>query len=119
MIQAVDSGSDRGPGTTPLTSLSFLERVKFWGPGAWRCLVDVDGPLVELARVQVEDVSWWAFWRLAVDGQSRRDVTAELRLSCQAVLRAKYCVLQLLRQEVNYVTLPSGGESSVIALWYA
>jgi RNA polymerase sigma-70 factor (ECF subfamily) len=209
MTRRGDSESDEGPGTSPLTSLSLLERVKNWDTGAWQRLVDLYGPLiyrwcrrtgvkaddvpdvlqevflavathiedfhrdrlgdtfrgwlraitrnkirdharrqknqpkarggssaherlyrthdrlppipnadqlrpddavlaqrvVELIRPRVEDRTWRAFWRLAVDGQSGPDAAAELGMSLQAVYQAKYRVLQLARQEMDYILM--------------
>jgi RNA polymerase sigma-70 factor (ECF subfamily) len=57
--------------------------------------------VVELIRPEVEDRTWRAFWRLAVDGQPGRDVAAELGMSLRAVYQAKYRVLQRVRQELD------------------
>ena len=57
--------------------------------------------VVELIRPEVEDRTWRAFWRLAVDGQSSLDVAAELGMSLRAVYQAKYCVLQRIHQELD------------------
>jgi RNA polymerase sigma-70 factor (ECF subfamily) len=197
--------SDEIPCESPLTSLTLLERVKKWDPGAWQRLVDVYAPLVyrwcrrtgvkaddtpdvlqevfcavathietfhrdrsgdsfrgwlwtvtrhkicdharrrnrqpkalggssanarlcqipnrlpsvpeedpicpddailarrvvELIRPEVENRTWRAFWRLAVDGQAGPDVASELGMSLQAVHQAKYRVLRLIRQEMD------------------
>jgi RNA polymerase sigma-70 factor (ECF subfamily) len=57
--------------------------------------------VVELIRPEVEDRTWRAFWRLAVDGQPGPDVAAELGMSLRAVYQAKCRVLQRLRQELD------------------
>jgi RNA polymerase sigma-70 factor (ECF subfamily) len=57
--------------------------------------------VMALIRPEVEDRTWRAFWRLAVDGQSGSDVAAELGMSLRAVYQAKYRVLQRARQELN------------------
>jgi len=57
--------------------------------------------VVELIRPEVEDRTWRAFWRLAVDGQSGPDVAAELGMSLRAVYQAKYRVLQRIHQELD------------------
>jgi RNA polymerase sigma-70 factor (ECF subfamily) len=57
--------------------------------------------VVELIRPEVEDRTWRAFWRLAVDGQPGREVAAELGMSLRAVYQAKYRVLQRVRQELD------------------
>ena len=56
--------------------------------------------VVELVRREVEDRTWRAFWRLAVDGQPGPDVAAELGMSVRAVYQAKYRVLQRVRREM-------------------
>lgn len=61
--------------------------------------------LVNLIRPEVEDRTWRAFWRLAVDGQPGPDVAAELGMTLQAVHQAKYRVLRRVRDELNDVTL--------------
>jgi RNA polymerase sigma-70 factor, ECF subfamily len=60
--------------------------------------------VVELIRPEVEDRTWQAFWRLAVDGQPGRDVAAELGMNLRAVYQAKYRVLQRARQELDGLT---------------
>jgi RNA polymerase sigma-70 factor (ECF subfamily) len=57
--------------------------------------------VVELIRPEVEERTWRAFWRLAVDGQPGPDVAAELGMSVRAVYQAKYRVLQRIRQEMD------------------
>jgi RNA polymerase sigma-70 factor, ECF subfamily len=57
--------------------------------------------VVELIRPEVEDRTWRAFWRLAVDGQSGLDVASELGMSLRAVYQAKYRVLQRIHQELD------------------
>ncbi len=57
--------------------------------------------VVELIRPEVEDRTWRAFWRLAVDGQPGPDVAAELGMSVRAVYQAKYRVLERVRQELD------------------
>jgi RNA polymerase sigma-70 factor (ECF subfamily) len=57
--------------------------------------------VVELIRPEVEDRTWQAFWRLAVDGQPGPDVAAELGMSLRAVYQAKYRVFQRLRRELD------------------
>jgi RNA polymerase sigma-70 factor (ECF subfamily) len=61
--------------------------------------------VVDLIRPEVEDRTWRAFWRLAVDGQPGREVASELGMSLQAVHQAKYRVLRLIRQEIDCLTL--------------
>ena len=57
--------------------------------------------VMELIRPEIEDRTWRAFWRLAVDRQSGLDVAAELGMSLRAVYQAKYRVLQRIYQELD------------------
>jgi RNA polymerase sigma-70 factor, ECF subfamily len=57
--------------------------------------------VVELIRPEVEDRTWRAFWRLAVDRQPGLDVAAELGMSLRAVYQAKYRVLQRIHDELD------------------
>ena len=57
--------------------------------------------VLELIRPEMEDRSWQAFWRLAVDGRSGSDVAAELGMSLRAVYQAKYRVLQRVREALD------------------
>jgi RNA polymerase sigma-70 factor (ECF subfamily) len=68
--------------------------------------------VVELIRPEVEDRTWQAFWRLAVDGQSGPDVADELGMSLRAVYQAKYRVLQRIHHELD--GLPQGSAGSAI-----
>ena len=61
--------------------------------------------VMDLIRPEVEDRTWRAFWRLAVDGQPGREVASELGMSLQAVHQAKYRVLRMIRQEMDCLTL--------------
>jgi RNA polymerase sigma-70 factor, ECF subfamily len=60
--------------------------------------------VVELIRPEVEERTWRAFWRLAVDRQPGFDVAAELGMSLRAVYQAKYRVLQRIHQELDDLT---------------
>ena len=68
--------------------------------------------VVKLIRPEVEDRTWRAFWRLAVDRQSGPDVAAELGMSLRAVYQAKYRVSQRIHQELD--GLPPNMRRSVI-----
>jgi len=57
--------------------------------------------VVELIRPEVQDRTWRAFWRLAIDGQAGPSVAAELGMSLHAVHQSKYRVLRRLRAELN------------------
>jgi RNA polymerase sigma-70 factor (ECF subfamily) len=56
---------------------------------------------VELIRASVEDRTWKAFWRVAVDGQPLADVADELGMSVGAVYQAKYRVRRRIRSELG------------------
>ena len=56
---------------------------------------------VELVRVEFEDRTWQAFWRVAVDGKRPIFVADELSMSVHAVYQAKYRVLQRVRRELS------------------
>lgn len=72
--------------------------------------------VVELIRPEVEDRTWRAFWRLAVDGQPGLEVADELGMSLRAVYQAKYRVLQRIHQELDGLpqifSSPRFGDSS-------
>jgi RNA polymerase sigma-70 factor (ECF subfamily) len=56
-----------------------------------------------LERIQgeFEERTWRAFWRTAVDGQSAREVAADLAMTPGAVRVAKFRVLHRLREELG------------------
>jgi RNA polymerase sigma-70 factor (ECF subfamily) len=54
---------------------------------------------VELLRGEVEERTWRAFWRVAVDGHAPADVAADLGLTVNAVYLAKTRLLRRLRDE--------------------
>lgn len=56
---------------------------------------------LDLIRAEFEDRTWQAFWRTAVEGESPKDVAAELSMSPGAVRVAKSRVLQRLREELG------------------
>jgi RNA polymerase sigma-70 factor (ECF subfamily) len=56
---------------------------------------------LEMVRGEFEPRTWQAFWRTAVDGESPRDVAAELGMSPGAVRVAKSRVLRRLREEMG------------------
>lgn len=51
-------------------------------------------------RLEVQDPTWQAFWKTAVEGRSGQDVAAELDLSISAVYLAKSRVMQRLRDKI-------------------
>lgn len=54
--------------------------------------------VVDMVRAEFSDHIWRAFWRVAVDAQSPRDVAEELEMSVSAVYQAKSRVLRRLRE---------------------
>jgi RNA polymerase sigma-70 factor, ECF subfamily len=58
---------------------------------------------LELVRVEFENRTWDAFWRIVIDGQSPADVAADMGLSVMAVYKAKSRVLRRLRKELSDV----------------
>ena len=54
-----------------------------------------------LIRTDFKENTWKAFWRVAVDGQSPKDVAEELSMKPGTVRVAKSRVLQRLRQELG------------------
>jgi RNA polymerase sigma-70 factor, ECF subfamily len=60
--------------------------------------------MLDLVRVEFENRTWEAFWRIAVDGQSPADVAAAMDLSLPAVYKAKSRVLRRLRQQLQGLT---------------
>ena len=55
--------------------------------------------IVELARAGVEERTWQAFWRVAVDGEDAAVVAESLGISVQAVYDAKYRIRRKIRQQ--------------------
>lgn len=56
---------------------------------------------LELVRSDFKDKTWKAFWRVVVDGQTPKDVAAELEMQPGAVRVAKSRVLQRLRRDLG------------------
>ncbi len=56
---------------------------------------------MEAVRVEFEQNTWEAFWRIVVNGRSPADVAAELGMSLPAVYQAKSRVLRRLRRELQ------------------
>jgi RNA polymerase sigma-70 factor (ECF subfamily) len=57
----------------------------------------------ERVRVCFEDLSWQAFWRTAVEGQSPGEAAAALGLSLGAVYTAKSRILDRIRREIRQI----------------
>jgi RNA polymerase sigma-70 factor (ECF subfamily) len=55
----------------------------------------------ELVRNDFEPRTWQAFWRLAVEGQSAREIASALGMTGDAVYQAKARVLRRLRDELE------------------
>jgi RNA polymerase sigma-70 factor (ECF subfamily) len=56
---------------------------------------------LQLIQAEFEERTWQAFWRVAVEGWLPGDVAAALRISLNAVYKAKARVLRRLRQELG------------------
>jgi RNA polymerase sigma-70 factor (ECF subfamily) len=54
---------------------------------------------LELVRLEFEDRTWQAFWRVTVEGQAVVDVARDLGMSCNAVYIARSRILQRLHEE--------------------
>lgn len=56
---------------------------------------------LELIRPDLEERTWLAFWKVQMDNREPRDVAAELGMTPAAVRKARYRVLERLRQELG------------------
>jgi len=56
---------------------------------------------LELIRPEVEEKTWTAFWKVQIDGAEPREVAEELDMTPAAVRKARYRVLQRLREELG------------------
>ncbi|MCX7428171.1 MAG: sigma-70 family RNA polymerase sigma factor [Planctomycetia bacterium] len=56
---------------------------------------------IELVRAGVEERTWQAFWRVAVEGEAVAAVAQQLGISVQAVYDAKYRIRRKIRQEFD------------------
>jgi RNA polymerase sigma-70 factor (ECF subfamily) len=65
-------------------------------PGEYRALLR---RALDLLRSGVEERTWQAFWRAAVEGQAPADVAADLGMSVNSVYLAKARLLRRLREE--------------------
>ncbi len=61
---------------------------------------------LELIRVEFEDRTWQAFWRMAVEGQQSGVVAAALEMTPGGVRQAKSRVLRRLREELSQLLDP-------------
>lgn len=57
--------------------------------------------LLKLAQPHFAPNTWTAFYRVALNGESPRDVATDMRISLNAVVTAKSRVLRRLRQEAE------------------
>jgi RNA polymerase sigma-70 factor, ECF subfamily len=56
---------------------------------------------LETIRPDVEEQTWTAFWKVQMDNREPRDVAVELGMTPAAVRKARYRVLQRLREELG------------------
>jgi len=56
---------------------------------------------IELVRAGVEERTWQAFWRVAVEGEEVAEVAKSLGISTQAVYDARYRIRRKVRQELD------------------
>lgn len=54
-----------------------------------------------MIRPDFEEHTWQAFWRLAVDGHSAEEISADLGISANSIRQAKFRVLKRLREELG------------------
>jgi RNA polymerase sigma-70 factor, ECF subfamily len=67
-------------------------------PGDGNCL---ERRAIELVRAGVEERTWQAFWRVAVEDEDAATVAESLAISVQAVYDAKYRIRRKVRQELD------------------
>jgi RNA polymerase sigma-70 factor (ECF subfamily) len=58
---------------------------------------------VEQVRIELEERTWQAFWRTAIDGRSPATLVEELGMSVSAIRQAKSRVLRRLKQGMGEV----------------
>src|SRR5262249_39664742 len=56
---------------------------------------------LESIRPEVEETTWLAFSKVQIDNREPRDVAAELGMTPAAVRKARYRVLERLREELG------------------
>jgi RNA polymerase sigma-70 factor (ECF subfamily) len=59
------------------------------------------GRVVEAIRPDFEDITWDAFWKMAILGKSSSEVAREMGMKKSGARNAKYLVLHRLRQELE------------------
>jgi len=58
---------------------------------------------LELIRDDFSERTWQAFWKLAIEKYSMREIATQLEMSPEAVRHAKFRVLSRLRDELNRI----------------
>ncbi len=56
---------------------------------------------LKLVQAEFADLTWQAFWQVAMESRPAAEVAADLKLTVQAVRQAKYRVLCRLREELH------------------
>ena len=56
---------------------------------------------ISLIRPEMQETTWQAFWRTAIEGEKTVDVATELGMTAKAVRQARYRVLRRLRDELE------------------
>jgi RNA polymerase sigma-70 factor (ECF subfamily) len=59
------------------------------------------GRALDQVRIQFEEQTWMAFWKVAIENRSPAEVAAELGLTQNAVRKAKSRVLRRIKDEVG------------------
>lgn len=56
---------------------------------------------LETIRPEVEERTWTAFWKVQIDNREPRDVAEEMGMTPAAVRKARYRILERLREELG------------------
>jgi RNA polymerase sigma-70 factor (ECF subfamily) len=56
---------------------------------------------LETVRPEVEERTWQAFWKVQIDGKEPREVADEMGMTAAAVRKARYRILERMRQELD------------------
>ncbi|MCI0700117.1 MAG: sigma-70 family RNA polymerase sigma factor [Planctomycetia bacterium] len=99
----------RGGGATPVGGTDMQQRLQeipenepeSWSRDGECSRAGLVRRAAELIRGDFEPHTWQAFWRLAVENHSARDIATELGMTVDAVYQAKARVLRRLREELN------------------
>ena len=65
--------------------------------------------LLDLVKPHFAPATWMAFYRVALKGETPRDVATEMQISLNAVVTAKSRVLRRLRKEAEGLVDSSSG----------